>query len=385
MGRIRMKKVLLVTTVSGFVPQFEMNNVKYLQSIGYEVHYATNYNNPYYDIDNHRLDGTGIIRHQIDFSRSPYSKQTIVAYKQLKKVMSDNQYDLVHCHTPMGAALSRIVAKTTDTKPVIYTAHGFYFYKGAPIRNILIYKTIEKWLAHYTDALITINQEDLAAAQKFKMRENKKIYYIPGVGIDVKRYQDTVVDKKKKREELGVPLDAFVLLSVGELNYNKNQQVVIRALSECNNKKLIYLICGRGPFRNKLEKLKDQLNLKDQIKFLGFRKDIPEIMKASDVFIHPSKWEGLPLSIMEAMACGLPVIASNIRGSSDLISNEINGKCCKPEDINQFVEAIKGLYEKPDICKHMKENNLKKIKDFDVSICTKKMIKIYQEVMSKYA
>lgn len=145
-----MKKALLVTTVSGFIPQFEMNNVRILQNMGYEVHYASNYHMPSYGKDNHRLDGTGIVRHQVDFVRSPYSLQNITVFKQLKSIMEEERFQLVHCHTPMGD-MTRSVAHATGTKPVIYTAHGFHFFKGASLINWMCYYPMERWLSRYTD------------------------------------------------------------------------------------------------------------------------------------------------------------------------------------------------------------------------------------------
>ena len=159
---VNMKKALLVTTISGFVPQFEMNSVRLLQENNYEVHYATNYNNVFYGKDNSKLDGTGIVRHQIDFSRTPYSKQTFIAFRQLDKLIKDNSFDVIHCHTPIGSFLARYLGDRHHVKTIIYTAHGFHFYQGAPLVNRVIYKTAERLMAHHTDALITINQDTQA-------------------------------------------------------------------------------------------------------------------------------------------------------------------------------------------------------------------------------
>ena len=375
-----MKKVLLVTTVSGFVPQFEMNNVAILKEMGYEIHYASNYNNPSYGNDNSRLDGTGIIRHQIDFSRSPYSKQTYIAYKQLKKLMMETQFDLVHCHTPMGGALARLAAKNTNTEPVIYTAHGFHFYKGAPIQNILVYKTMEKWLAHYTDALITINQEDYAAAQKFKFKIHGKAYYVPGVGIDTQKYKKIEVDKKEKRRSLGVKEDNFLLLSVGELIKRKNHEVIIHALAELNDPNIIYLICGQGQLENHLKNLIKELHLENNVKLLGFRNDVAEICKVSDMFIFPSLQEGLPVAMMEAMACQLPVIASDIRGNTDLASDGISGILCNPTNVEDFAKAIMKMSLDKDLRNNIGTQNLLVIQKFDISVCKKEMLNIYKSV-----
>lgn len=229
-----MKKFLIVAHYSRFLVQFELNDVRLLQSMGFEVHYATNYQQE--DMFSGAIkiiQENGVILHQVDFVRSPYSiPANIKAYRQLKDLMVKEKFSGVHCHTPMAGALARLAANATHTVPVIYTAHGFHFYKGCPLKNKLIYQTAETFLARYTDAQITINQEDFAAAQKFPLRG--KAYYVPGIGVDVKKISSVQVDRATKRAELGIPQDAFVFISVGELNENKNHATVVRALAKAD-------------------------------------------------------------------------------------------------------------------------------------------------------
>ena len=211
-----LRKALLVTHVSGFVPQFEMNNVRILQSMGYEVHYASNFNTPSYGTDNHRLDGTGIICHQIDFVRSPFDKRNFQVYRQMVELMRREDFSLVHCHTPMGGVMARLAAHVTGTGPVIYTAHGFHFFKGASWKNWLFYYPMEKFLSRYTDQQICINREDYELAKrKFHA---KYVDYVPGVGIDGSQFR-TFGDKErqKKRESLGILSGQVVLLTSGEM------------------------------------------------------------------------------------------------------------------------------------------------------------------------
>lgn len=336
-----MKKALLVTTVSGFVPQFEMNNVHILQDMGYEVHYAANYNMPSYGDDNSRLDGTGIIRHQVDFERSPFTLKNIAAYKQLKKVMEEGHFDLVHCHTPMGGALARIAAHCTGTNPVIYTAHGFHFYKGAPIINWLCYYPVEKILSKYTDVLICINREDYERAKKKFYA--KKVVLIPGVGIDVKRIQDVTVDCKKKRKELRIKQDQKVLLLVGEMTKNKNHQLLIKAVQKLHDDRVVAVFCGHGKEEQHLRELAKKLHVEQQVRFLGYRKDVLEIYQMADIFVFPSLREGLSVAVMEAMASGKAVVCSDIRGNRDLIVDNLGGNLVEGYNINDYVEAIEKL------------------------------------------
>ena len=314
-----MKKALIITTISGFVPQFEMNNVHILQDLGYEVHYASNFHTPVYDNNNNRIKGTGIICHQIDFVRSPYYiRRNSIALMQLISLMRKEHFHLVHCHTPMGGVLGRIAAHKTNTKPVIYTAHGFHFYKGAPIWNWLFFYPVERFLARWTDCLITINEEDYKRAQKFKLQTPGTVKYVPGIGIDIQKYQNIKINRHELRKQLNIPEDAFLMISVGELTKRKNHEVVIKALSKCQFNNIYYIICGSGILKNKLQNLIKKSNLDNRVYLLGYRKDIPELLNCCDCFIFPSRQEGLPVALMEASIMGLPTICSNIRGNKEL-------------------------------------------------------------------
>lgn len=276
----------------------------------------------------------------ISCTRTPLNKGTFSAIKQLKRIVSEGNYDLVHCHTPIAAMCTRIACRKARKKgtKVYYTAHGFHFYKGAPLKNWLIYYPIENICSRFTDVLITINHEDYVLAKK-KMK-SKTIEYVPGVGIDVERFAGAAVDRNLKRDEIGVPRDAFFILSVGDLNHNKNHETVIRALSEFQNLSIHYVIAGKGNKKDFLEKLAEEKGV--NLHLIGFRQDIPELYKAADIFIFPSYREGLSVSVMEAMASGLPVICSQIRGNTDLI-NENGGILFNPTSITECAEAIRKI------------------------------------------
>lgn len=373
-----MKKALLVTHVSGFVPQFEMGNVKILQEMGYEVHYASNYHNPSYGDDNHRLDGTGIIRHQVDFERSPYSLKNLTAYRQLKKLMEEERFDLVHCHNPMSGVITRLAAHATHTKPVVYTAHGFHFYKGAPIKNWLLYYPVEYLLSFYTNQQICINIEDYERAKRFFHAQ--KVNYVPGVGIDVKRIRDVKVNKSNKRKDLGIPKEAIVLVSAGELITRKNHETIIRTMAKLKDKRFVYVICGHGELEAHLKEIVKDLKLEHQVFFLGYRTDILEIYMASDICVFPSFQEGLPVALMEAMACGLPVVCSKIRGNTDLVDNN-GGILIKPTDVESYADAILKLGNDKSLRETMGSYNQRIVEKFDVEKISSAMIMIYEDIL----
>lgn len=328
-----MKRALMTATVPSMIGQFNMNNIKLLLELGYEVEIACNFddcsvwNEERIVTFEKELKKLNIKTFNISFSRSPKDiKNLINSYKQMKELLNERKYTLIHTHTPISSLITRLAYKNSNiykTCKMIYTAHGFHFFKGNnPIKNF-IFKNIERYGAKYTDILITINKEDYKAAKKFKLKENGKVEYVPGVGIDIDKINSIKGDKEALCKELDIPTDSILLLSVGELNENKNHKVIIQSLPELPSN-VHYLICGVGFLKESYEQLARELNVTDKLHLLGYRTDVIKVMKSCDVFIFPSKREGLSVALMEAMACGIPCIASKIRGNEDLIKRDDN-------------------------------------------------------------
>lgn len=375
-----MKKFLIVAHYSRFLVQFELNDVRLLQSMGFEVHYATNYQQE--DMFSGAIkiiQENGVILHQIDFVRSPYNiPENIKAYRQLKDLMVKEKFSGVHCHTPMAGALARLAANATHTAPVIYTAHGFHFYKGCPLKNKLIYQTAETFLARYTDAQITINQEDYAAAQKFPLRG--KAYYVPGIGVDVKKISSVQVDRATKRKELGIPEDAFAFLTVGELIPRKGHELLIRAFAKSNISGAQLLICGSGREKEHLTALIKELGISDRAHLLGFRNDIYELLKCADAFVFPSKQEGLPVALMEAMAASLPCIASRIRGNVDLLPD--SRYLFEASDESTLCQLMQDAVNGVQVDQECAQNK-KALEQFDVKNVSECMKNTYMELLGE--
>lgn len=366
-------RILYVTTVSSTM-SFFTDHIMMLLELGHTVDFACNVTKPV----NPKLTMRGCKVYDMSFSRSPFTKANCVGYKQLKRIIQEGQYDVIHTHTPIASALVRVACRRNKDIKVIYTAHGFHFYKGASWLNWLFYYPVEKWLSRYTDVLITINKEDYERAKRsFKAG---RIEYVPGVGVDVEKYGSVVVDRKAKRKELGLAEDDFVLVSTGELNDNKNHKTVIQAVHRLNNPSVKYLICGQGPLKNELLNLVQELGLEHQVMLLGYRTDIIEINHIADVFVFPSFREGLSVALMEAMACGLPVVCSDIRGNRDLIEDGKGGFLVEPKDVAGFAQSIKSLSENSALSKRMGQHNVVRVRDFDTSIVLRHMKDIYKNV-----
>ena len=329
-------KILIVTTI-GLTSIFFKELIADLVNEGHTVDFACN--DSEYKVDEQCIN-LGCNVYSIGFSRFPFSYQNIKAIKKLKNLVTENRYDIVHCHTPVAGACTRIACKSLrkDGIKVFYTAHGFHFYKSAPLINWLIYYPVEKICAHFTDVLITINQEDYALARR--RIKAKRVEYIPGVGIDTKKFSDCSVDRRGKRRELGITEDEFLLISVGELNKNKNHQVVIKALAQLNDPNVHYMIAGRGPEEETLRILSQELGVNNQVHLLGYREDIPELFHSADVNIFPSIREGFGLAAIEGLAAGLPLICSDNRGTREYAVDGVNAVVCRKQTPEEYKKAI---------------------------------------------
>ena len=373
------KVAMMVASVPSMIGQFNMANIGLLRELGYKIIVACNYNDRSVWTDERvesfvdELDEKGITVCQIDFPREPTKINMIrKSYKQLNQVVKNSKVDLIHCHTPVASMVARMVAHKNNIK-VIYTAHGFHFYKGAPLKNWIIYYPIEKLCARITDVLITINKEDYDLAKK-KMKA-KRVEYVPGVGVNVDKISSTIVDKNKKREECGVPDDSKWIINVGELSCRKNQEVLIRAIAYFDD--CFLTIVGQGKLHQYYNQLIAELGLQNRIKLLGFRTDVIELCKAGDIFAFPSLQEGLPVALMEAMACELPVVCSDIRGNVDLVDKN-GGELFKSGSVEDCQDALSKIMRRD--LSIIKDYNFTKIKnDFSIDMVNAHMYNIYKD------
>lgn len=369
---LKNKKVLVITTTDNMIWQFLLPHIKYMQQQGAVVECACNKTGFWFD---ELQQKHGLTVHEVNFTRFPFTVKNIKARKQLIKLCKQNNYDLFHCHQPVGAVMGRMMAKKFK-KPCFYIAHGFHFGKDCSWKKNLIFKPVEKHYSKYTTALITMNQEDYNAAKTFKA---KYVHKINGIGLDLSKYDNkTPFNRSQFRKELGLDDTDFVVLTVAEHIKRKNYPKALQTIAQVPNVK--YLICGCGKLEEEHKKLAQQLNIADRTIFLGYRKDIDKIMKASDVFLFTSFQEGLPLSVEEAMVFGLPVVCSTIRGNVDLIDNNKGGFVVDLNSQNGFADAIKTLQQNQQLKTQMGEYNQNKIKDYSIDKVLKQLEPIYEEI-----
>lgn len=371
-GNIQKKKpkALIVASVASMIDQFNMQNIELLLENGYDVDVACNCKEGNTISDDRiselidKLKKKNVTTYHVPIPRKVTDiKDIIYSIKFIKKLYTENGYTLMHCHSPIGSVVARVAAISERKKgmKVIYTAHGFHFYKGAPKKNWLIFYPIERICSSFTDVLITINKEDYAFAKKH-MKANQ-VEYVPGVGIDTIKFSIPNFNVAEKKAELGLKDKDIMILSVGELNQNKNHEVVVRAISKLKNPNIHYFIAGKGDKEQYLDELAKELDV--NLHLLGYRTDIIELLNTADIFAFPSFREGLSVALMEAMAAGLPCVVSKIRGNVDLIVDNKGGYLCNPSDINKFEEKIRELI-KNERKFNMGKVNRQIIKKFDI-------------------
>lgn len=382
-GNSGMKKILIVTTISGFLPQFELNDVKLLQGMGCEVHYASNFDNPVYSCNREKLRSMGIRLHHINVMKSPAKLfDNLRAIGEIKKIIDDEGITMVHCHNPMGGFTARIASYMSEKKPyVLYTAHGLHFYKGAPLKNWILYYPVEKILARITDGIVTINKEDYENAKRLSLRKNGTVSQIHGVGVDEIRFCNKTEYKDRLRKELGIPENAIHIVTAAELNDNKNQSVVIKAIAKLDNKNIYYSLCGKGPDKAGLQRLIKKLGLQDRVKLRGYRDDMENVLSTADIFAFPSKREGLGIAAVEALLCGVPLVVSDNRGTREYAQDGLNAIVCRENTPDDFADAIKKLTEDNNLRKRLSNECRISAIPFTLSEVEKSMRDIYRRIL----
>ena len=374
-----MAKKILITCTDSMMKQFLEPHVRNLTENGYEVEIACS------EVLNRmaevREDLGDLVRiHQLHLQRSPLALSNIKGYREVKKIIGSGKYDLIWTNEPVMGVVTRLAARNARKQgtKVMYMVHGFHFYKGAPLLNWLIFYPIERLMASKADCICTINREDYVRAQKM---HTPKAAYIHGAGIDTDRLQpgEKLTDLRK---ELGLPQEAFLVLSVGELNENKNQQVIIRAIAQLKDPDIHYVLCGRGDRLETLKALAGELGVSDRVHFLGYRKDIADICRQCDVFALPSRREGLPFAAMEAMYCGMPVINSGIRGLTDITEDGASGYICTPDNVQQYADGIQRLINSPDAREKMGTRNRKTVEAFTAGQTKQEILRLIRELLS---
>lgn len=373
-------KILYVATLSNTINAFLIPHIKMLVDEGHEVDIACNIDQK---IDTKLKSIVGNI-FKVNFNRSPFKLDNIKAYKEIIEIINQEKYEIIHTHTPTASAIVRLACRNLSNTKVIYTAHGFHFYKGAPLKNWIIYYPIEKWLSKYTDCLLTINNEDynIAIEKKFKAKSIEKIN---GVGVDLSKFYPVSENEKfQLRKKHNFNEKDFILIYPAELNKNKNQLLLIEVIDIIKDKipNIKLILAGTGELFNYYRKMVLKKRLEKYIVFTGYRTDIDELLKLSDISVASSIREGLPVNILEAMACGLPVVATRNRGHNELVINRVNGFLVNINNKNEFVNSIYQLFLNKNIRIKMGKKSLSLVKKYSINTIVDEIYKVYVKCLS---
>lgn len=366
------KKVLFVATVDSHIKQFHINHLKWFKEMGYEVQVATNGKSEIEYCDK---------KHIISVERNPIKMKNLKAIKELRDIIKSEKFEIIHCHEPMGSVVTRLAAICSRKKgtKVIYTAHGFHFFKGAPIKNWIIFYPIEKILSIFTDCIITINQEDYKLAKKHFY--SKQIEIIDGVGIQQEKFGLKLREEEKMdlKNKLGIHNDETVLIYAAELSKRKNQEMLLNVINllKKDNKNVKLLLPGLDSMKGKYQKKAKMLNIENEVEFLGYRNDVNYLMQIADIAVSTSRQEGLPVNIIEGMMRGIPVIATNCRGNRDLIKDGKNGFLIELDDENAYKEAIERLIQDKNLYNKISKFNEKDSQKYSLKNIMQDLERIY--------
>lgn len=368
-----MRKVLLIAPMSSVHERFNKSNIAVLKQLGFQVCLAANFCSSSHDIDyQQEVEKEGIKSYQISFVRSSLIKN-LLAISQLRALLHREKFDMVHCHTETGGVVTRLSMSFSNIKiPYIYTPHGMSFYRGSSLFSQALYRPIEKWICKKMTAVLAMNEEEFSILKKWNPHTAR---FVHGIGIDLGAIQKYKADSTSLRHELKIPLDAKVILSVGELNTNKNHQIILPTLAAFEN--VYYVICGEGSQREALYSQAKTLKVENRLILTGYRYDILSFYNIADIYAFPSFHEGLPVSLMEAMAVGLPVVCSRIRGNVDLIEHNYGGFLCEVDDEKAFKSAIQKLIDDKDLRKQFGQMNKQKVQEFSKENVELELTQIY--------
>lgn len=383
--------ILIIACVGGFLDKFEKENVKILKEIGFSVHYAANMKEQHYIFDPSVFSELEVTAHHIDIGRSPYMTRNYrKALPQVIKIIQQEDIHVIHCHEPVGGVIGRLAGRWCCRHEipvkVVYTVHGFHFYKGAPLINNTIYRWAEMFLAHYTDILITINREDYTSGWKLHLKKDGKVYRIPGVGLDMEYFLPlTAEEQKKTRQKLGIG-NRFFLVSSGELNENKNQHIVLQALKKMRDEGkdisgILYGICGDGFFHDRMKEWIREMDLQDNVVMYGYCRDVRPFLGCADASVFPSHREGLGMAGLEALSMETPLIAADNRGTREYMIHKENGFVCDSRRVETVVEGIEYMMSMDsEEREKMKKACRQSVRPFEKKCTSRIMRSVYEEV-----
>lgn len=375
-----MNRLLFVTTIPGTLRAFLLPFAQHFQAKGWQVDAMAQ------GISNcpkclHSFDRVW----EVEWSRNPLDPQNlIIAPQQIRKAIAQQDYDIVHVHTPVAAFVTRYALNNLRQQgrpKVIYTAHGFHFYRGGKLLKNLSFLALEKLAGRWTDYLVVINGEDEEAAKRYGIVPTERVCYTPGIGVDTEYYSPGNVPEAevmRVRQELGLSAETRLFLSIAEFNPGKRHQDILKALAQLGRSEVHLAFAGTGPLMEQMKQLASDLGIKSQVHFLGYRQDVPALIRASTATLLASEREGLPRSVMESLCLEIPVIGTQTRGIRDLLAGEC-GLLVNLGDVEELAQAMARILDRPEEAKMMGKRGRERMKGYEV----RQIIKLYEDMYAQ--
>lgn len=373
-----MKKALMLAPMGSVHRRFNKANIEALKSLGYQIELVANFEDgdgPEVHNQEYVAECTknGFVTHSIPFARHSLTG-SLKCLPQVKKLLKEGQYDIVHAHTETGGLILRLAKCVKSKSRFIYTPHGMSFWKGSSLKSQMVYRPLERWICSGMDKNLGMNQEEVDVLRKWN---SKTAVYVPGIGLNLERFQKTGRPREEVRADFGLKEDDKFIVSVGELDDNKNHITVVKALAMLEHKNFKYVVCGVGPNKEMLQQSARETGLEDKVILAGYRSDIPDILNAADIFVFPSFHEGMPVSALEAMACGLPIVCSEIRGNVDIVQDGVNGFLFAPTNFVLLSQRLLLLMDDKQLRKSMGKKNETIVGDFSIESVAEELYSIY--------
>ncbi|RUT03103.1 glycosyl transferase family 1 [Dulcicalothrix desertica PCC 7102] len=379
-----MTKLLMVTTVPITLNGFLLPFARYFRNQGWQVDAMSLQTSAMSEcVEN--FDNVW----DVDFSRNPLDPQNlIVAPRQIQQVLEKQEYDIVHVHTAVAAFVTRLAFSRLKKQPkpkLIYTVHGFHFFRGNKFTKNAIFLTFEKIAAPWTDYMVVINGEDEEAAKRHRLISPERLYYMPGIGVDLNYYnpdQVSQADIQAVRKEIGLESEDVMILASAEFNPGKRHRDMLRAFAKLGRPNVHLAFAGTGPLFEEMQGLAADLGIKKQVHFLGHRRDMPTLMRASIATLMASEREGLPRSVMESLCLETPVIGADTRGIRDLLADGC-GLIVPVGDIEGFAAAMTWVVNNPEAARQTAKRGKERMNNYDVRHIIKLHENLYADVMEK--
>ena len=355
------KKILFTASTQSHLDHFHRPYIKYFEDMGYSVTTLA-----------------------LPVNKSFFSVQNLQAVLSTRKLLATEQYDIISSHATLAGIVTRLaiilMGRAKKSIRVFHTSHGYLFHDDGGFKK-WAYLLPEKICGMVTDVLMVMNHEDLEIAKKHKLGGRKnRIYYINGMGLDPDRFRPTTATREQK-EAFGLEPDDFAFLYAGEFSKRKNHALLLKAFASAQhrlqNSKLV--LAGDGILFHDIKELAKDLKIDDRVIFLGYCANIQELYPCCQVSVSTSRIEGLPFNIMEAMASGLPVVASNIKGHQELVVHMENGLLFESDNEADLAQQLTEIYERADLRNQFRSSSLERIKQFSIAEVLPEIIEIYKD------